>query len=77
MKTEILTHKDKTRHQIVRVNLLRCTSKVIDTVIGARNADRVLEVHQQRLTPAEFARGDCYVVKSCSPLGTFRRLTGN
>ncbi len=74
MRTEIATHRDQTRHQIVRVNLLRSTAKVVDTVIGAKNADRRLEIHQQRLTPAEFARGDCYIVKSCSPLGAHRRL---
>lgn len=77
MKTAMDTHRDHTRHQIVRVNLLRSTSKVVDTVVGARNADRMLELHQQSLTPAAFARGDCYVVKSCSPLGLFRRSSWN
>ena len=77
MKTLHATHADRTRHQILLVNLLRNTSKVVDTVVGARNADRMLEVHKQHLTGAEFARGDCYVVKSCSPLGSLRRLTLN
>jgi hypothetical protein len=77
MKTVVATNRDQTRHHIVRVNLLRSTSKIVDTVVGARNADRLLEVHKQHLTAAEFARGDCYVVKSCSPLGSLRRLALN
>lgn len=77
MKTLTATHRDQTRHQIVRVNLLRSTSKVIETVVGARNADRLLEKRKQHLTAAEFARGDCYVVRSCSPLGSLRRLSLN
>ena len=67
--------KDITRHQIVRVNLLRSTSKVIDTVIGAGKAERLLELRKQHLTGAQIARGDCYVIKSCSPLGELRRLS--
>ena len=77
MKKPTVTHRDETRHQIVRVNLLRSTSKVVDTVIGARKAEQLLEVRKQHLTAAEFARGDCYVVKSCSPLGSLRRLDLN
>ncbi len=77
MKTAIATHKDHTRHQILRVNLLRSTSKVIDTVVGAKNAARLLEMRNQHLTPAEFARGDSYVVKSCSALGSLRRFAWN
>ncbi len=77
MKKTTLTHRDETRHEIVRVNLLRSTSKVVDTVVGARKAEQLLEVHKQRLTAAEFARGDCYVVKSCSPLGSLRRSALN
>ncbi len=77
MRTASATHRDQTRHQILRVNLLRSTSKVVETVVGARNAGRSLEVYQHRLTPAEFARGDCFVVKSRSPLGLLRRLNLN
>jgi hypothetical protein len=74
MKQSTVAHRDETRHQIVRVNLLRSTSKVVDTVVGARKAAQLLEVHQQHLKPAEIARGDSYAVKSLSPLGLLRRL---
>ena len=77
MKKFSVTHRDETRHQIVRVNLLRSTSKVVETVVGARKAEQLLESHKQHLTAAEFARGDSYVVKSCSPVGSLRRLDLN
>jgi len=73
MKKTAVKHRDGTRHQIVRVNLLRSTSKVIDTVVGTRKAELLLEGYKRDLTPAEIARGDSYVLKSCSPLGSLRR----
>jgi hypothetical protein len=77
MKKLTVTHRDETRHEIVQVNLLRSTSKVVDTVVGARRVGHLLEVHQRRLTPAQIARGDSYAVKSRSPLGSLRRLALN
>lgn len=73
MKKLAVTQRDETRHQIVRVNLLRSTSKVVETVVGAKKAEALLEDRKQHLTAAEFARGDSYIVKSRSPLGSIRR----
>ena len=71
----MLTHRDLTRHEIVRLNLLRSAFTVVETVVGANRAERLLELRQRHLTPREFARGDTYTIKSCSHLGILRRLS--
>ncbi len=67
--------RDGTRHEILRVNPLRNTSQIVETVVGARRADARLERYKKTLTPAQIARGDSYIVRSCSALGSTRRLS--
>ncbi len=69
--------RDKTRHEVVRVNLLRDTSRIVRTVVGAHNADEKLEAYKKTLTPAQIGRGDSFMVKSCSALGSTRRVVRN